>query len=399
MLKSLKRIVYFVEDPEKAKEWYNQLLGKQPVFDTPFAKIYNIGDCSLSLAKSPASSNEPCESMHVYWEVDDIDSVFEKMVSMGAQVKSPVKQVFNIRIAQLVDPFVNVIGLTGELKNTENRTVEKQPSETAQTVAFCRALAFKDNRQEVKGPDYLAELFLNDDAKKILQNEDSRKWAKENLVTSPLYSYFIARTSFIDSIFKSACEENIAQIVFLGAGYDTRAYRFRDQLKNAVVFEMDICPTQQRKTEILKANGIAIPDSLVFISINFKTDDIIESLIKVGYDSSKKTLFIWEGVTYYLTKEAVEKTITLIQKYSSNGSIVCFDYMSEKLESVNPAEPFKFWAAGQEIEELLYKNNIKINEHIDSSEMTRRYLTLKDGTIAENILTSFCFVKGVVKRS
>lgn len=393
MLKSLKRITYFVDDIEKAKEWYTTILGIQPLFDTPFAKIYNIGNCSLSLAKLANQQNEPNEKMHVYWEVDDIDSTFEKMVNLGAQVKTPVKQVLNIRIAQLIDPFGNIIGLTGEILNKENRIVEKQPSETAQSVAFCRALAFKENRKELKGPDYLAELFVNDDAKKILQNEDSRKWAKENLVTSPLYGYFIARTAFIDSIFKNACGEDIPQIVFLGAGYDTRAYRFSNELKITKIFELDINTTQQRKIEALRKNKVNIPDKLIFVPINFKTDSISDVLAKTGYDGSMKTLFIWEGVTYYLKKEEVEKTVDFIQRNSSEGSVICFDYMTDKLESVNPAEPFQFWITKEKIEEMLSNYKIKIDEHIDSLEMTRRYLTLSDGTIAESILTSFCLVK------
>ena len=396
MLKSLKRVTYFVDDMEKAKEWYNTILGIQPIFDTPFAKIYNVGNCSLSLAKLTGPQNEPNEKMHVYWEVDDIDSTFEKLVNQGAQVKTPIKQVLNTGIAQLIDPFGNIIGLTGELLNKENRTVEKQPSETAHSVAFCRALGFKETRKELKGPDYLAELFLNDDAKNILQKEESRKWAKENLVTSSLYGYFIARTAFIDSVFRNACENNIPQIVFLGAGYDTRPYRFRNELKNTIIFEMDINTTQQRKTETLKKNEIHIPESLVFIPINFKTDNIFDTLVKAGYNSDKRTLFIWEGVTYYLTREEVEKTIGFIQKHSSEGSIICFDYMTDKLESINPAEPFQFWATKEKIEELLFDNQIKIDEHIDSSEMTKRYLTHKDGAIAEGILKSFCLVKAFV---
>jgi predicted enzyme related to lactoylglutathione lyase len=260
MLKSLKRITYYVDDIEKAKQWYNIVLGIQPIFDTPFAKIYKIGNCSLSLAKSKNPLVKPDERMDVYWEVDDIDSAFEKFVQHGAQVKTPVKQVLNIRIAQLIDPFGKVIGLTGELLNKENRTVEKQPSETAQSVAFCRALASKEKRQEIKGPDYLAELFLTDETKKILQDDDSRKWAIQNLVTSPLYGYFIARTAFIDSIFNNAYENDIPQIVFLGAGYDTRSYRFINKLKNTKIFELDINTTQQRKVELLKKNKINIPD-------------------------------------------------------------------------------------------------------------------------------------------
>ncbi len=370
----------------------------QPVFDTPFAKIYNIGNCSLSLAKAMNPLVNPDLRMDVYWEVDDIDAAFEKFVRQGAQVKTPVKQVLNIRIAQVIDPFGNIIGLTGELLDKADRTVEKQPSETALSVAFCRALAAKESREEVKGSDYLAELFLTDEAKKLIDNDNSRKWAIQNLVTSPLYGYFIARTAFIDSIFKNACDNDISQIVFLGAGYDTRSYRFINNLKNTKIFELDIRPTQQRKIEILQKNKINIPNSLLHIPVNFKTENMYDVLFKAGYDCNRKTLFIWEGVTYYLTQEEVEKTLNFVQKYAAEGSILCFDYMTDKLESINPAEPFQFWIKQDKIEEMLSGYGLKIDEHIDSTEMTKRYLTLQDGTIAEGILASFCLIKADVVR-
>ncbi len=398
MFKSLKRITYYVDDIEKAKLWYNSVLDIHPIFDTPFAKIYNIGDCSLSLTQPQTPMKDVVNRMDVYWEVDDIDSAFEKFIKQGAQIKTPIKQVLNIRIAQLIDPFGNVIGLTGSVLDKEERTVEKQPSETALSVAFCRALASKESRKKVQGPDYLAELFLKDEAKKILQNDDSRKWAIHNVVTSPLYGYFIARTAFIDNIFENAINDDIPQIVFLGAGYDTRSYRFIKQLKSTVIFELDINTTQQRKTEILKKNKIDIPNSLSFVPINFNTDEIADVLSKAGYDKTKKTLFIWEGVTYYLTKEKIKKTLDFIQNYSPAQSILCFDYMTDKLASINPSEPFKFWAKKEHMQEILTNYGIMIKEQVDAAEMTKRYLTLEDGTIAEGILMSFCLVKASVER-
>ena len=128
-----------------------------------------------------------------------------------------------------------------------------------------------------------------------------------------MYGYFIARTAFIDNIFENAINDDIPQIVFLGAGYDTRSYRFIKQLKSTVIFELDINTTQQRKTEILKKNKIDIPNSLSFVPINFNTDEIADVLSKAGYDKTKKTLFIWEGVTYYLTKEKIKKHWTLFK--------------------------------------------------------------------------------------
>ncbi len=150
MFKSLKRIVYHVNDLEKAKLWYNEILNTQPIFDSPFAVIYNVGDCSLSLAKDPNPISESKEHLEVYREVDDIESVYQKLIDNGAQIHTPVKAIMNIRIAKVFDPFENIIGLTGQPGDVKKSKVEDKPSESAMTVAFCRALAFKDDRVEIK---------------------------------------------------------------------------------------------------------------------------------------------------------------------------------------------------------------------------------------------------------
>jgi hypothetical protein len=72
--------------------------------------------------------------------------------------------------------------------------------------------------------------------------------------------------------------------------------------------------------------------------------------------------------------------------------------MTEKLESINPSEPFLYWIANDKINEMLSPYNIKILENIDSAEMEKRYLTLKDGTIAEKILQKLCLLKGELKK-
>ena len=72
--------------------------------------------------------------------------------------------------------------------------------------------------------------------------------------------------------------------------------------------------------------------------------------------------------------------------------------MTDKLASINPSEPFKFWAKKEHMQEILTNYGIMIKEQVDAAEMTKRYLTLEDGTIAEGILMSFCLVKASVER-
>ena len=132
---------------------------------------------------------------------------------------------------------------------------------------------------------------------------------------------------------------------------------------------------------------------------NFKDDNIHDVLLKAGYNINKRTLFIWEGVIYYLTKGEVEKTLNSIQNNSPEGSIICFDYTTTWVETPNPSEPFQFWISKEKIELMLSNFGIKIDNHIDSTEMKRRYLTLHDGTIAEDVSPVFCLVKASVVKS
>lgn len=85
MLKSLKRVTYCVDDVEKAKHWYQSILGVDPVFESPFAVVYKIGNSSMSLVKAMSPLIESGQRMDVYWEVDDIDFAVETFIQHGAQ--------------------------------------------------------------------------------------------------------------------------------------------------------------------------------------------------------------------------------------------------------------------------------------------------------------------------
>ena len=398
MFKSLKRITYQVADIEKAKQWYSEFLNQQPVFSAPFVAIYRIGDCSLSLSFGKPPLPESNERSETYWEVDDIDAAYKRLIDLGAQPYMPVKTVLNIRIAKVIDPFDNIIGLTGNPLDIKERTVENQPSETAMTTAFCRALSFKEDRKDIRGPDSLAELFLTDEAKKPLKDSVTRTWAIQNLVSSPLYGYLLSRTAFFDEVFRKHINDNIPQIVLLGAGYDTRAYRYSEMIQSTKIFELDIQSTQKRKQTILKDANITIPAQLLFVSINFKENRIEEVLAKPAYSAAVKTLFIWEGVTYYLPEAAVSGTLSFVKSHAPKGSAICFDYATDKLESFNAAEPFQSWMGKEkgDVETYLSRFGIKPIEHIDSMEMERRYLALKDGSIAEKALSIFRFFYGIL---
>jgi methyltransferase (TIGR00027 family) len=295
--------------------------------------------------------------------------------------------------------------------DTNKKSIEYQPSETAMAAVFLRALAWYDEREEVKGPDYLAEAFLSEGRKRPLKDPTARRWVIKNKVTPGMYEFMIARTAFFDDVVQQALRVDIPQVVFLGAGYDTRPYRFKDLIHDSKIFELDAQPTQQRKKEILHQANIPIPEQLVFVPINFQINNLKETLLGAGFSRDQKALFVWEGVTYYLSAGIVESTLSFIRTNSPTGSSLCFDYaalwperlnvseakkLSERMKSRYSAEPTKFGIAQGKLASFLSERGYDIIEHLTPNEMQSKYLTLHDGSSVGILPPHLCLVHASV---
>ena len=156
------------------------------------------------------------------------------------------------------------------------------------------------------------------------------KW----IITSGLYermapgagAFILLRERYIDDFLKAQLIEGLEQVVILGAGYDTRAYR-TPGIEKTHVFEVDESATQNRKKELLIKVVNPVPSFVSFVPVNFNKESLGERLKSEGYNEKAKTLFIWQGVTYFLTKEGVDNTLSFISEHSGPGSTVIFDYM------------------------------------------------------------------------
>jgi len=119
--------------------------------------------------------------------------------------------------------------------------------------------------------------------------------------------------------------------VILGAGYDSRAYRLEGHQGKVKAFEVDHPATQRAKIEKLKQILGHLPEYVVFVPIDFNTQSLEQRLCESGYDERLKTLFIWQGVTYYLTSGAVDNTLAFVRRHSAPGSAIIFDYIYTSL--------------------------------------------------------------------
>lgn len=137
----------------------------------------------------------------------------------------------------------------------------------------------------------------------------------------------MARSAHFDRIIERNLND-IEQFVVLGAGYDTRAYN-KTLHEGVKFFEVDQPDVQDHKRKMLEKAGIS-SDHVTFVSVDFEVEDAFESLTMAGYDPSKKTLFLWEGVTLYLSRSDVHKTMQDVRKNSAAGSILLLDIYSNR---------------------------------------------------------------------
>jgi methyltransferase (TIGR00027 family) len=142
--------------------------------------------------------------------------------------------------------------------------------------------------------------------------------------------FLCARDRYIDDYLEACLREGFDQLVILGAGYDSRAYRFA-ALKSRRVFEVDHPATQKAKLDVVKKIFGSLPGHVIYVPIDFNQQPLSACLAEHGYNPRAKTVFLWQGVTYYLDDQAVDGTLDFIASSSAPGSSLIFDYIDQDL--------------------------------------------------------------------
>jgi len=270
---------------------------------------------------------------------------------------------------------------------------------TAEITTAQRAVAAMHPDEKLRNPDYLAEKFVSDECWHYYHYSRDFKTSMTFIKTFRVGTYYYtnARTKHIDRLFQEAAKDGLEQVLVLGAGFDSRAYRFQKHLPKVKFFEMDLPATiAQKQATVIKIFGKA-PRNVVYVPIDFNTQDIGAALKAKGYLPKRKTFIIWEGVTYYIAAQAVDKTLRFIASHSAPGSTVVFDYMPDpavkgdykKYPAVRRAA-FRLALAGEPLLSGLPEGSGAVNGYINerglevisdvgSQELTQMYLIGSDG--------------------
>ena len=196
------------------------------------------------------------------------------------------------------------------------------------------------------------------------------------------------RTRYIDDLLADALRGGVDQVVILGAGFDSRAYRIR-RIEQTRVFEVDHPATQARKRAVIARRLGALPAHVTLVSIDFTTSTLDTVMADAGYRREARTFFICEGVTHYLSAQAVDTMFRYVALNSAVGSQLVFTYIHRgildgsvsfvgadtSLATVRRAgEPYTFGFDPVELPQYLAARHLTLIEDVGASAYRERYL-------------------------
>jgi methyltransferase (TIGR00027 family) len=221
------------------------------------------------------------------------------------------------------------------------------------------------------------------------------------------HQHLISRTRFIDDLVKESAANGTEQYVILGAGYDMRAHRL-NLPSSTKVFEVDQAEVQDKKRTKLPKDLTNL-ENVTYVSVDFSYQRLTEQLLAAGFDESKPAIFTLEGVSQYITKEAVAATIKEIASLTHNSGSTFFISYVDKLLDDDPeacfgkgypqaakraetvknlaakvGEPWISLYSAEEVECLFSENGFSLKKNVSLKDLNSVYFTPVGRTIPED---------------
>lgn len=271
---------------------------------------------------------------------------------------------------------------------------------TAEGACALRAAATTLRDPELRSPDYLAAGFISPGLKAtylvkvpLLRRLTPRLF---EAILPGSFWFELARTHLMDEVVLGEVAAGATQVVILGAGLDSRAYRLTDALEPAAIFEVDHPVTAAIKRERLDALFGGPPAHVTYVHVDFNTEDLAERLTAHGFDPAARTIVLWSGVAPYLEPEGVASTMRWFKAGTGAGSGLCFDYLwQEALDGdhsfygapqlfkrvASGGEPFKSGIPRGKTAEYLARFGLVLEEDLGPEDAQERLLGSQDRKI------------------
>lgn len=283
---------------------------------------------------------------------------------------------------------------------------------TAEGIAFHRALEMLLPPPMRVCEDRYASHFLSPPFVALLNDPDRIKILIDRAAKEVpgVNGTIIARVRFFDDYLNQCLVDGFQQIVLLGAGFDSRAYRFDNIHRKAKVYELDRLDIQSQKTSVLKRLFGQIPKHVSFVSVDFESENFGKKLIDAGFNQDQPAFFIWEGVTMYLCADEVDATLSFISNKCTAGSRIIFDYfpativegtcnlpeaqgLRERVNAIN--ENFCFSIAPNQVNDLLESHDFSVILNVNAQKLKSRYF--KDAAEHRPVSSLFNFAVAEVQ--
>jgi methyltransferase (TIGR00027 family) len=264
-----------------------------------------------------------------------------------------------------------------------------KPSVTAMFVNFARAVGTADSELAPACHDPAAEKLAAGPFRRLLEGarrtSGSGAYRILRHATGGLIDHVALRTAVIDDCVREGiANHNARQLVILGAGFDARAHRMRE-LADSTVFEVDHPSTQQLKRK--KASRVErAARELRYAPCDFESVSLDEALASVHFDAAAPSVWIWEGVTMYLPREAVLGTLSVLERLAAPGSTLIVSYVTPELTQGTRlvgrigtralrslSEPIRFTPAPLEMQELLSAHGFQAVSDVLPREKAAHY--------------------------
>jgi methyltransferase (TIGR00027 family) len=260
------------------------------------------------------------------------------------------------------------------LADNETRLSVPSPSRTAEYMALFRALETVQPGDKRLFADPFAAGFLRPSLKLTFY------LARIPFVGAGILKYLdyrwpgartsgVARTRLIDDFVMESFGQGLAQVVILGSGFDSRPYRLKFPPVTRI-FEVDQPGTLQAKERIMRRRLGAWPPSIAFVELDFNRQELGPLLQHAGFRHRQPALFIWEGVTNYLTEEAVDAMLRWISS-SAPPSELIFTFVDRAV--LGAANNFE---GTQRLSRTLARAGERWTFGLDPSDL-RHYLSLR----------------------
>lgn len=270
---------------------------------------------------------------------------------------------------------------------------------TSDGTCLIRAVAAQEPDPRLRCPDSLARAFVGD--LPLARMCDSKpgfrlaRWITERRIPGAYWSE-VARVKFFDELLLREVARGVSQVVILGAGLDSRAYRFKDELAEVRVFEVDHPVTAARKLDRVRAALGEIPDRVTYVQTDLTTDDLASSLAEYGFDGTASVFVLWCGVTMYLNQDVLDDVLGWLADRPF-GSSIAFDYDFDAFISgddqfygasatrrvvASSGERLSFGLDPDGIQSFLRHRRLDLESNLLPEEIAERYLRSSNGKLA-----------------